>query len=85
MSKSESLCISCGMPLLRPEDYPDEDRSKDYCVHCANEDGSMKSYDETLFGMTQFVAFSQGLDEKAARETAKELIAKQPAWRSHSY
>ena len=34
------LCISCGMPMEKAEDFPFGDTTKDYCVHCARPDGS---------------------------------------------
>ena len=77
----EKACISCGMPLRKEQDYPLGNLEKDYCVHCSKEDGSMKSYDEALNGMTQFIVKTQGMDEEAARSTAKDLMAKQPAWK----
>ena len=77
----EKSCVSCGMPLQNTEDFPLGDTSKDFCLHCARPDGEMKSYDEALTGMTAFICQSQGLDESAAREAAKKLMAKLPAWR----
>jgi len=73
-------CISCGMPMEKPEDFPPGDSTRDYCLHCARPDGSMKSYDEALAGMTAFIVRTQGLDEGAARETAKNLMVTMPAW-----
>jgi hypothetical protein len=74
-------CISCGMPMEKPEHFPKGDESKDWCVHCARPDGALKSYDEALVGMTMFIVQSQGMDEGAAREIAKTMMAKLPAWK----
>lgn len=74
-------CISCGMPLEKPKDFPLGDESKNYCVHCARPDGSLKSYDEALVGMTQFIVNTQGLDKDAARDVARSMMAKLPAWK----
>lgn len=74
-------CISCGMPMTKPSDYPQGDESKDYCVYCAREDGSMQSYPEKLKGTTDFLMHTQGLDEKAAHEMAIRTLAKLPAWK----
>ncbi len=78
------LCIACGMPMARREDYPLGDESKDYCVHCAREDGSLQSYDERARGMAGFLVRTQGLDEGAALVTAKSLMARLPAWRDRA-
>ncbi len=74
-------CISCGMPMEKKEDFAMGDPERDYCLYCARPDGSMRSYDEALVGMTGFLVRSQGLDEKAARETARQAMAGLPAWK----
>ncbi len=73
-------CIACGMPMRVTEDYPLGNESKDYCAHCAREDGSMQSYAERAAGMASFIARTQGLDEGAALGAAKALMARLPAW-----
>lgn len=78
----KKTCVSCGMPMNRPEEFAMGDENKDYCVHCARPDGSMKSYEEAIAGMTQFIVKTQGLDEGAAREAAGNMMAKLPAWRN---
>ena len=77
-------CISCGMPLRTPDDFPMKDASKDYCRHCARPDGTMKSYDEALVGMTGFLQQTQGVDGEVARTTARAMMAKMPAWRGRT-
>ena len=79
MSKA---CIACGMQMEKPEDFAMEDESKDYCVYCARPDGSMQSYDEKLVSMAGFIVKTQGLDETAARDAAKKMMAKLPAWKT---
>jgi len=78
-----TTCISCGMPLRTTQDHAAGDPSKNYCLHCARPDGSMKSYDEVLVGNAAFLTRTQGLDPHVARETAKTMLAQQPAWRKH--
>jgi hypothetical protein len=70
------------MPLAKPEDYPEGDASKGYCIHCAHPDGTMKNYDEVLQGMADFLVHSQGLDKNAARKIAAELMDSLPAWKN---
>jgi len=77
----DKRCISCGMPLAKPEDHAHSDRSKPYCAHCARPDGSLKSRDEVLTGMTAFMVRTQGLDESAARRAAQEMMSHMPAWK----
>ena len=78
------LCISCGMPMERLEDYPLGDESKDYCVHCARPDGSMQSYEERAAGMVAFIIKTQGLEEGAALSAARSLMARFPAWKDRA-
>ncbi len=74
------LCIACGMPMIKPADYPMQDESKDYCVYCARPDGSMQSYPEKVEGTTDFLIQTQGLDRQAAHAAAIRILAKLPAW-----
>jgi hypothetical protein len=75
------LCIACGMPMERDEDFPLGDRSKEYCVHCARPDGSMQSYEERAEAMAGFVARTQGLDLVQARKAAEAMMRRLPAWK----
>ena len=77
---NEIQCIACGMPMTKPEDFAADDTTKDYCCHCARPDGTMRSYDETLEGMTRFMVKSQRLDDGAARQVVKEMMTRLPAW-----
>jgi len=78
-------CIACGMPMTKPEDYPNVDESKDYCRYCARPDGTMQSYDGKLQSMTAFLVRTQGLDETAACSVAQRSMAKLPAWRGQAH
>lgn len=78
-----NTCISCGMPLRSPEDHAKGDATKRYCKHCAREDGSMKSFDEVLAGMSMFLQTTQGVDADAAKTMARGMLAKMPAWTGH--
>jgi hypothetical protein len=74
-------CIACGMPMKTPADFAMGDTGKDYCVHCARPDGTMQSYEEKLDSMTGFIVRTQGLDERAARDAARGMMAQLPAWK----
>ncbi|MDP4181256.1 MAG: zinc ribbon domain-containing protein [Bacillota bacterium] len=75
------MCIACGMPMKTKDDFAMRDESKDYCKYCARPDGTMQSYEEKLEGMTDFIIRTQGLDEEAARNAAKGMMMKLPAWK----
>jgi len=74
------LCVACGMPMNTAADHPGGDTGLDYCVHCARPDGSMQSYDEKASSLAAFIVRTQGLDEDVALDTAREMMAKLPAW-----
>lgn len=75
------ICIACGMPMEKPEDHALGNVTKPYCLHCARPDGSMRSYEEAVAGMSYFMMRSKGLDENAAREAVIAIIKKLPAWK----
>lgn len=77
------VCISCGMPMKNKEDYPLKDESKDYCIHCSREDGSMQSFEEKKESMSEFIMKTQGLDSQVAHKAAEELMSKLPAWEKY--
>lgn len=77
-------CLSCGMPLNGPDDFGGGDPENKYCVHCANPDGSLKSYDEVLNGMVNFMMESRKMDKDTAETIAREYIATMPAWNNNS-
>jgi len=76
------ICISCGMPITKLEDYPMKDETKDYCIHCARPDGSMQSFEEKKESMSLFIMKTQGFDNEVAHKAAEELMRKLPAWQS---
>ena len=79
-SKTAKNCLSCGMPMTKPEDFGGENPENIYCVHCANADGNLKSYDEVLRSMVNFMMMFQKMDQETAEKAIKALLAKMPAW-----
>lgn len=67
--------------MKSPQDFAMGDEKKDYCIYCARPDGTMQSYDEKLESMTGFIVRTQGLDANVARNAAREMLSKLPAWR----
>jgi hypothetical protein len=57
------------------------DATKTFCKFCGGADGNLKSYDDVLRGMTGFFTRTQGLDQHVAHETARTMMANQPAWK----
>lgn len=78
------VCIACGMPMNEPADFAMGNSEKDYCVHCARPDGSMQSYEEKMDSLTGFIVRTQGLDQGAAKEAARKMMSRLPAWRENA-
>ena len=76
------ICIACGMPMTKRDDFANQDESKDYCKYCARADGTMQSYPEKLDGTAELLVNTQGLDKAAARSAAVAVLAKLPAWQN---
>ena len=74
-------CICCGMPMNKKNDFAMGDESKDYCVYCAKEDGSMKSFDEAVEGMAEYMSESEKIDKNFARKKVLEYMKSMPAWK----
>lgn len=81
-SKTAKSCMSCGMPLSKPEDFGGGNPDNPYCVHCCNPDGSLKSRDEVFEGMVGFMMGTQNMDRATAEVAAKDYMSKMPAWSS---
>jgi uncharacterized glyoxalase superfamily protein PhnB len=80
VSKTVKACMSCGMPMTRPEDFGGGNPQNLYCVHCSKPDGSLKSREEVFQGMVNFMMTSQKLDKETAESAAKERMSNMPAW-----
>ena len=74
-------CIACGMPMNAKSDFAMGDERKDYCVHCANEDGSMHTFEQKKESMTGFIIHTQGFAREAAESAALSMMKKLPAWK----
>lgn len=76
-------CICCGMTMNKKNDFAMGDESKDYCVYCAKEDGSMKSFDEAVEGMAEYMSESEKIDKNFARKKVLEYMKSMPAWKEN--
>ena len=80
LSRTVKTCLSCGMPMAKPEDFGAMNPANLYCGHCTDSDGSLKSYDEVLEGMVSFMITSQNMDKESAGSAAREYMSRMPAW-----
>ena len=79
------MCIACGMPMKEISEFAMNDKTKDYCVHCARPDGSMQSFEEKLENMASFIVKTQGFDKSVALREAENMMKKLPAWQTKRY
>ncbi|OCF98824.1 zinc ribbon domain-containing protein [Gilliamella sp. wkB308] len=75
------MCIACGMPMTSIADYPLHDLSKSYCKYCANQDGTMKTFDQKWHEVTLRYANNHNVDYSVAKQTAYIILKKLPAWK----
>ena len=76
-------CICCGMPMNKKNDFAMGDESKDYCVYCAKEDGSIKSFYEAVEGRAEYMSESEKIDKNFARKKVLEYMKSMPAWKEN--
>ena len=68
------------MPMVKPEDFGAMNPASLYCGHCTDSGGSLRSYDEVLEGMVNFMITSQNMDKETAGSAAREYMSRMPAW-----
>ncbi len=77
----KKYCDSCGMPMVESQDFGGGDVENRCCVHCCNDKGNLKSYDEVLNGMVAFAVKNTGVSHQKAMDAARENMKQLPAWR----
>lgn len=79
----EKTCESCGMPMVHAEDFGGQKMDNKYCVHCTDEQGKLKPFDQKLADMTGFIMKTSDLNKEKAEKMAKETMSKMPAWKAY--
>jgi len=80
------------MPMMKPEDHGGGDASNTWCVHCCNDDGTHKTYDEVLNGMAMFMlsdmcvqaGIEKATDMDDALARSKAYMQTMPAWQGQA-
>jgi uncharacterized glyoxalase superfamily protein PhnB len=80
VSRAVKVCMSCGMPMTKVEDFGGGNPENLYCVYCSSPDGSLKSRKEVFEGMTNFMMTSQKMERETAESAARECMSRMPAW-----
>jgi hypothetical protein len=73
-----NFCHSCGAPL----DLPGfQGPAEHYCVHCTDEQGQLKSHQEILAGVADWMkTWQPDIDDAKAMARAKSYLKAMPAW-----
>lgn len=77
MSHPEQYCHSCGIPLSAPDARGPSDH---YCAYCTDSEGNLKSWEEAVSGLAQFLDSWQNVGNEEARKRAVRYLTSMPAW-----
>lgn len=71
-------CYSCGAPLSMP-DF--KGPAEDYCKHCTDDAGTLKSREEVHQGVASWLkTWQPDLDDETAARRASHYMNAMPAW-----
>ncbi|MBP6855957.1 MAG: AraC family transcriptional regulator [Candidatus Pacebacteria bacterium] len=73
-------CSACGMPLEKKEDFAGGDEQGEFCLYCANEDGSVRTCEEIFEGGVSFFLKSLGDDRALAERVTRKNMKGLPYW-----
>ena len=76
----QKFCHACGMPLNKKEDFAGGDESSDFCIHCVNADGSVKSCEEIFSGGVEFFMSALSADRETAEKITRKNMSRLPYW-----
>lgn len=78
------FCQACGMPLDDQADCAGGDRNADFCIHCVDDKGRVRSCAEIFEGGVCFFIHELAINrEMAERITRKNMLA-QPYWQNRN-
>lgn len=83
MEEEEKVCIACGMPMVDEEDFGCEDMTKNTCVFCTNEDGTMKSCEDIFEGGVEFFMEATGEERYGAERLTRRNMLSLPYWQEN--
>jgi len=74
------FCNACGMPLVKKEDFVGGDVDSNFCLYCANADGSVKSCEEIFEGGVRYFMSQLGGDRKIAERIVRKNMTQLKYW-----
>ena len=77
MSQQERFCQACGMPMSAGEA---KSASEEYCAWCCDSEGKLKSWEDAVSGLAEFLDSWQKVGPAEARKRAMLYLTAMPAW-----
>lgn len=72
------FCLSCAVPLSMPDM---KGPAEDYCKHCTDAQGNLKSREEVKKGFAEWLkTWQPGIDDQTALKRAEHYMLAMPAW-----
>ncbi len=78
----QKICESCGMPMRKESEFGGGKINNRYCCYCTDKEGNLKSFDDALNGMKEFIMKTYDIHAEEAIKMAKENMSVMPAWTS---
>ena len=78
-----TICESCGMPMENPSDHGGGNLENQYCKHCTDPNGKLKSRAEVKAGIIKYMMKTEKRGEEDARKLVEEHMKRMPAWRQN--
>ena len=75
-------CLACGMPLTKKEDFALGNENSEFCLHCANADGSVKTCEEIFEGGVEFFLGAIGGERTMAEKLVRKNMNQLPYWQN---
>jgi hypothetical protein len=73
-----NFCHSCAAPIDLPEF---QGPAENYCIHCTDEQGTLKSHEEIKAGVVEWMkTWQPDLDDAKAQQRAEHYLKAMPAW-----
>ena len=69
---ASTVCVACGMPLTKPDDFGNKNTHSKTCIHCTRPDGQVKSCDEVFAGGLVFFQNAFGVKEDLAKRLTRK-------------
>lgn len=76
----EKYCHACGMPLEKKEDFAGGNEAANFCLHCADAEGNVRSCEEIFEGGVQFFMSATGADRALAERVTRKNMKGLPHW-----